>query len=727
MNMKKCYKTSLATIALLSSVYLSASMAETVTSLQPVTSYGEQSSLQERQQTSNSMIVVDQTEIERFNDRTAGDVLRRLSGVVFGGAAGESKDVRIRGLDKEYSQILINGRRIPGGGEKREFQLDQLPADLIVRIEIIRAPQADIDSQGIAGTINIILKKIPEDPAFSFAIGASQLQDGDTKPNVSLSYGEQIENFGYLLSLNAQQRQLLKNKTKESFNADGSADKSEKETEDKQFDELQLAPRFNWALSKHDKLSVEPILLFSDEEKDKEKLKFKADGNNDGKELEDENKKRLNWALNTEWQHTYTSGDELTLGLNLQESREDKEKIKQFFKGDGSLDKIENETEDKSDTEWQLGLKMVKFIGDQHTIKTGIDYSNKDRTKDKFKQETKNGTTTDKTEGKDKYNITEQRFNFYVLDEYSLNDRHLFTPGIRFEWTDTNAISNTGVSRKNNYALLNPSLHYLFMWTDPTNVRASITRTIRRPKFDEIAPFVDEKDGTLSKPDKTGNPDLLPEIATGMDVGMTHYFAKHAGVIGVNVFYRSIDDKIETRVSTNPVTGRYEEKPGNVGEATLKGIELDASRNMAFIGVDNLTLKGNVTFLDGEITDENTGAKTPFKEQADYVYNIGFDHKFPHAGIRWGMNFNKISKRETDEVKNGRRTLELLEPEERLDLYITKSIGKRYELQFSAQNLLEVEKDKQKTIFNTDGSINKTELELEQSNRVLYLSVTGRW
>ncbi len=183
--MKKCHKTSLVTITLLSSVYLPTSMAETVTSLQTVTSYGEQSSLQERQQAPNSMIVVGQTEIERFNDRTAGDVLRRLPGVLFGGEPGESKDVRIRGLDKEYSQVLINGRRIPGGGEKREFQLDQLPVDLIERIEVIRAPTADMDSQGIAGTINIILKKIPENSSFSFAVGASQLQGDDTKPNVS--------------------------------------------------------------------------------------------------------------------------------------------------------------------------------------------------------------------------------------------------------------------------------------------------------------------------------------------------------------------------------------------------------------------------------------------------------------------------------------------------------------------------------------------------------------
>ncbi len=725
--MKTCHKIPLATITLLGSVYLPSAMAEAITPLQTVTSYGAQSSLQERQQAPNSQIVIDQTEVERFNDRTAGDVLRRLPGVLFGGSPGESKDVRIRGLDKEYSQVLINGRRIPGGGEKREFQLDQLPVDLIERIEVIRAPTANMDSQGIAGTINIILKKIPTDSSLSFTLGASQIQGEDSNPNLSISYGEQKEDFGYLLLANVQQRQLIKDKTKESFKADGSADKVEREVEDKQFDEIQLAPRFNWTLSNHDTLTVEPLLLSSKEDKDKTKLKFKADGSGDGSELEDEEKERLNWAINTQWQHRYDSGDEFTLGLNVQESQEDKEKTKQAFKSDESLDKIENETEDKSDKEWQLSFQGKTFIGDQHALQAGIDVANKDRQKDKVKTETKNGETMDKTGVKDEYEITEQRVNAYILDEYSLNDRHSFTPGVRFEWTDTEVTSQAGDKETNSDALWNPSLHYLFKLSGNTNVRASLTQTVRRPKFDEIAPYIDEKDGTLSKPDSAGNADLLPEVAKGIDAGVEHYFNKSAGNVGINVFYRDIDDKIETRISTNEESGRFEEKPENVGEATLKGIELDTSHNLAFIGVESLTLKGNVTFLDGEVTDKETGEKTPFKEQVDYVYNLGFDHNISSFGISWGMNFNKVSDRETDEVEDGKRTLEILKSEEHLDLYIKKSLGQQFELQFSAQNLLEVDKDKLKTSFNEDGSVSKTELELEQSDPVFYLSLTGRW
>src|SRR5690606_24934626 len=52
----------------------------------------------------------------------------------------------------------VNGRAIPGAGNDRTVFVDRIPAEIIDRIEIVRSPSADIDSQGIGGTINIILK-----------------------------------------------------------------------------------------------------------------------------------------------------------------------------------------------------------------------------------------------------------------------------------------------------------------------------------------------------------------------------------------------------------------------------------------------------------------------------------------------------------------------------------------------------------------------------------------
>ena len=76
----------------------------------------------------------------------------------FGSDIGEYDSPALRGLGAGFTQILVNGRPIPGAGNDRTVFVDRIPAEIIDRIEIIRSPTADIDSQGIGGTINIILK-----------------------------------------------------------------------------------------------------------------------------------------------------------------------------------------------------------------------------------------------------------------------------------------------------------------------------------------------------------------------------------------------------------------------------------------------------------------------------------------------------------------------------------------------------------------------------------------
>jgi iron complex outermembrane receptor protein len=686
----------------------------------------ERMALQQRQQSPNSVVVIDQAQIQLFNDVTAGDMLRRLPALSFEGPPGENKDVRIRGLGKAYAQVLINGRRVPDGGKEREFQVDQLPVQLIERIEIIRAPTANMDAQGIAGTINIILQSTPDSSLFSVTAGVSQLQNSDVKPNININYGGKTGDFGYLLNVNARQRELLKSTVQEKFEADGSLDEYEQGSENQQFDEFQFAPSVNWDISETDQLSLETFLLISNEEKTEEKTAFKSDASVDGKEFEHKDKERLTWSLHGQWQHKYGSNNEFSLGLTAQKSTEDTESVETAYKGEDTLDKIKNETEDKSDQEVALTLKNLSVVGDKHTIISGLEFSEKKRINNGTKAETEGGETTNETEEKDQYNINEKRINLYILDEYVLSERQLLTPGIRLEWTDTD-VSNGENTGDNTDAVWTPSLHYLFTWTPETNIRASVTNTTRRPQFDEIAPWVELDDGTYDKPDEVGNPDLLPETALGFDIGIGHYFAKHAGNIGFNAFYRDINDKIETRINFNSSSERYEETTENIGSAKLKGIELDISFNFLQYGYEGLTLSGNVTLIDSEVTDQDTGQKMIFQDQPDYVYNVGFDHEISSMAMNWGMHLNQIAKITNDETKDRERKLETSASQQFLDLYINKSFSNGVQVRFSAKNLLAVERDKKEISYNIDGSIDEIERKVDTSERIISLSVSGHW
>ena len=76
-----------------------------------------------------------------------------------------------------------------------------------------------------------------------------------------------------------------------------------------------------------------------------------------------------------------------------------------------------------------------------------------------------------------------------------------------------------------------------------------------------------------------GNPALKPELATGVELAYEHYLPQ-GGMVGVNVFYRHIDDLIRRVTSLQAVPGaatpRWVSSPQNVGTAKTLGIELEA-------------------------------------------------------------------------------------------------------------------------------------------------------
>jgi iron complex outermembrane receptor protein len=94
--------------------------------------------VQERRQSTAAKIIVGRDEIDRFGDSTLGDVLKRLPGVTIQGRPGRGGAIRMRGLGNGYTQILLDGERVPPG-----FSLDSISPDQVERIEILRAPTAE--------------------------------------------------------------------------------------------------------------------------------------------------------------------------------------------------------------------------------------------------------------------------------------------------------------------------------------------------------------------------------------------------------------------------------------------------------------------------------------------------------------------------------------------------------------------------------------------------------
>lgn len=111
----------------------------------------------------SAVTVITAEDIERQQVKYLSDILRTVPGLAVnqsGGGFGTLTQIRIRGAEGNQTLVRMNGIELNDPSRGSEFNFDNLLADDIERVEIIRGPQSSLyGSDAIGGVINIITKK----------------------------------------------------------------------------------------------------------------------------------------------------------------------------------------------------------------------------------------------------------------------------------------------------------------------------------------------------------------------------------------------------------------------------------------------------------------------------------------------------------------------------------------------------------------------------------------
>lgn len=700
-----------------------------------------------RKTAKSTKLIYGREELDRMNELTVGDYLRRLPGVTFTGPPGTPKDVRLRGMDKGYTQILIDGLPVPGGGKERQIQVDRIPLDLVERVEIIRAPTADMPNEGLMGTINIVLRNAPDSPSKKYGNAravygeiSGEKRDAQNR-NLSAQYGDSNGQVSYLMNVSVGERGEIKTKDKreQTFNATTGARSNfveEYEDERVQSDTIDFSPRINIKVSEQDELILSPFFSQTDEEKKKDVDLFRytvpltATGYaSNGQRFEIEDKKREIARLRADWNRQLESGARLTVYAVGQAGGEYKEKSTKVLNANGSFNSHNIEYTEQNNHEFFAGARWSKPL-DNHRLGFGVELGQDNREDEKVTNRLNAaGAVTSTVAGGrgDVYEITEKRMVAYAQDEIKLAEGHYLTPGLRYQKLNRASKDGAGDTVDTSIDYLNPSLHYVWNINNANNLRASVTKAVKPPKFDDLSPVntiaTGVGAGTLTNPDIVGNPNLKPESALAYELGFDHFLPKSGGVLGVNLFYRALKDKIESRTALDGA--RFVQSPQNVGDADIYGYELDARPSMAMIGLPELMLRFNYSRFYSQLKDNLTGQRTRIKDQPPYVYNIGFDWQLPKWNAAWGLNYNYTP----NFLKNPAEPLKPdVEPDQKLlDMYVYKQVNQYVGLRLSATNLLNFTKDKLKSEFAANGQRTKLTNEDEIGGRGVYLALESRF
>jgi TonB-dependent receptor len=183
---------------------------------------GQQAAINQ-QLTSNSIVnILSQERIRELPDQNAAEAISRLPGISVQRNGGEAQKVVIRGLAPKFSNITINGEKIPSTDlEDRSVDLSSVSSDMLAGIEVYKSPTADKDGDAIGGTVNFAMKKAPEDAAVDAKIqmGNNSLENyyGDYKSSVNISNRFFRNALGVVLTGNIQQANRGSDAQEESY------------------------------------------------------------------------------------------------------------------------------------------------------------------------------------------------------------------------------------------------------------------------------------------------------------------------------------------------------------------------------------------------------------------------------------------------------------------------------------------------------------------------------
>jgi TonB-dependent receptor len=132
--------------------------------------HGEAEEVNRERTADNILQVLTSDVINSLPNATIADVAGRLPSVSLERDEGEGKYIQIRSLEPRLTNATIDGVNVPSPEPNvREVKFDAMPADLVESVEVNKTLQANMDGDGIGGSVNIVTKTAGERPTLSFS------------------------------------------------------------------------------------------------------------------------------------------------------------------------------------------------------------------------------------------------------------------------------------------------------------------------------------------------------------------------------------------------------------------------------------------------------------------------------------------------------------------------------------------------------------------------------
>ncbi|AVR96529.1 TonB-dependent receptor plug domain-containing protein [Pseudoduganella armeniaca] len=631
-----------------------------------------------------SKIIVSSEELLRYGDTSVSDVLKRLPGITVGGGGRGGNDIRMRGLGSGYTQILLNGERAPAG-----FSIDTLAPDSIERIEIVRAASAEFSTQSIAGTINIVLKKAIKAAQRELKLGGGKSADA-SNPYANLQWSDKLDTLSYSLTANTwRYRYDRQTPTEETLTTpDGRVVQVRRSSQHDRGDPhgVNLSARLNWTLKDGDTITWQSYANTQDSAYDGVEAIATPLGNAPlytDRTIHQDARNTFGRS-DVNWVGKLAGGAKLDVkvGLNSQRSRTLWEEQGYRAAVLGRDATIHSRTRERGiTTQGKYSTPLVPG----HALSMGWDAGSAHREESRVERDADlPGARPDNSD--EGYQASIRRLALYAQDEWDVTPRWSMYLGVRWEGIDTTSEGNTFDTVRTKTSVWSPLAQTLYKIPDSRDqLRLALTRTYKAPSANSLIPRrFTATNNSQTEPDRRGNPDLQPELATGIDASYEHYWAESA-LLSAAVSMRRISGYTRQGLFLD-TNGRWVAAPVNDGSAVSRSIELEAKLPLSAVMKDapGIDLRASVSRNWSRVEavpgpDNRLGQQTPLSA------TLGIDYKTRDGKLTTGGSFafkNGGAVR-IDVNQTGYQSVQ-----RDLDLYALWKFTPQYQLRLAVTNVL---------------------------------------
>jgi outer membrane receptor protein involved in Fe transport len=663
--------------------------------MQTVEVRGTATSYDPRRDDTASKTVLSNEEIRKYGDDNVFDVLKRAPGVTITG-----KTIRMRGLGAGYTQILVNGDRPPPG-----FSLDNLAPDQIERIEVVRAASAEFSMQAIAGTINIVLRKVVSKPQRDIRLSVMRSHE-QRNLNANGTWGERMGNLTWFLNggLYAGDNEFTSWGADQFYSPSGALSQARQSIYHGQgnYRGAVLFPRLSWKLENGDELNLSAGMQAGRSSwaghSDTENLvgRFPSpdyiEYNNGTPSSNGMLRAEANWIAKL-------AGGKLDLTASAERGRNGNDSINDFYTAGRVLHLVRDWNTSSRSHRYSLRGKYTRSLFDGHSLATGFDTSVQQSSEVRDRHEQLGEAAP--THIVETFDPTITRLAGYLQDEWSIDRQLSLYLGARWEGVRTESEGSGLPGTSSRSHVLSPVAQTLYKLPGDSGrqLRLALTRTYKAPTVDQLTARRNEAAlNDRFNADSGGNPDLRPELAKGIDLTYEQFLPQGA-MFSASASRREITDYIRTRLDID-AQGRWLYQPVNDGNALVRSLEAELKMPGKLLAdaLSGFDMRASLT-RNWSIVDSVPGPGNRLDAQTPMSATLGVDYRSGDLSLGASMAYQQGGWVRISEAQSQRQMTR-----RDLDTYALWKLNAHYQVRLSLANILGMDNVSERVYQDASGT-----------------------